>query len=152
MLEQAAMSRAKMEDGGVLAPCWSRQPCPVLRRKMAVCCCHSRLWIGLFSPPGTGWNVCLMMFWCPSEGDGMLWLLQSALYLCLSLVGVSELQSVGAPDKAVTGGCVTELQSAGPLTRLSLVGVSELQSARPLTRLSLMSQNHIVSAGRTGLW
>ena len=108
------MSRAKMEDGGVLAPCWSRQPCPVLRRKMAVCCCHSRLWIGLFSPPGTGWNVCLMMFWCPSEGDGMLWLLQSALYLCLSLVGVSELQSVGAPDKAVTGGCVRTTISQAP--------------------------------------
>ena len=54
VLEQAAVSSAKTEDGGVLALCWSRQQCPVLRRKMAVCCCHSRLWIGPFSLPETG--------------------------------------------------------------------------------------------------
>ena len=63
LLEQAAVSSAKTEDGGVLAPCWSRQPCPVLRRKM---------WIGLLSLPETGWNVRFMMFCCPPEGDGML--------------------------------------------------------------------------------
>ena len=37
VLEQAAVSSAKTEDGGVLAPCWSRQLCPELRWKMVVC-------------------------------------------------------------------------------------------------------------------
>ena len=41
--------------------CWSRRQCPVLRRKVVVCCCRFRRWTGPCWLSGTGWPECSLL-------------------------------------------------------------------------------------------